>query len=219
MAIKTSTSKQEDIHAGGGNWLDAANGVGTHHMACMEAIESPTTEEGKAMDAEAKFVMQVVASTNPAAVGKQYNLIAWTPKLNEKDGGKLALRRKTAIYLALGVLQPSDLGKEGVVIEPTHGRGRQCFATLDTYTDSNGKAKLSIFFDSVFHVDDPAAKDFPRDAKALGLLPANLRRTADSFKKPDAATSGSTNGNGHANGGGSGGSKQPAASGVDLSDL
>jgi hypothetical protein len=47
---------------------------------------------------------------------------------------------------------------------------------------------------NVYHVDDPRVKDWPKDAIALGLLPATLRKKAEEFetKKPGGGNGGST---------------------------
>jgi hypothetical protein len=221
MAFEFEAASGEDLAKGGGNWLSTLEGKGTHHVACLDATDTPLDKNNIPIpNAVARFTLQVLASTNPAATaGKQWDLMLFAPKLSAKDGGAMDRRKITRTLLAFGLMREDQVGQK-VSVDLAHAKGRQCIVTLDINKQEGKDDRLQLHYDDLWHVDHPDAKNFPKDAKALGLMPKELRRDPASFKKFEAGSGGNGGGAtpaGNGNGASSGTTKQ--AENFDLSNL
>lgn len=196
---------------------------GTYHLAVMDVNEQPTSRDGKLLDG---FRVEAEVLGGPQAK-KQVELMFFNPKLTDKNNGEMAKKKQGRFVLATGVIQAAKPG-EKVTVDLQLAKGRQFIATLalDDRGDDNAKKFLQLHFADIWHVDDPTAAKCEFNQAAIKLIPANLRRSPESFAKPDAKSKagGSAGGNGSANGNGSAsggqGQQQPVAAGaVDLNDL
>jgi hypothetical protein len=98
-----------------------------------------------------------------------------------KDGGKFAQKKQAAALIAANVISPSDLGKKGVEINVGNAVNHQvCVQFALGKEDNNGKRWIDLFFDNIYHVDDPRAASFPKHADVL-ILAKDFRRNAEFF--------------------------------------
>lgn len=191
----------------GGAFLQASdlhNDRETFHLAVMEVDEQPTAKDGKLLDG---FRVEVELLAGPHAK-KQAELMFFAPKLTDKNGGEMAKKKQARFVLATGVLSEAKAG-EKVTVDLQKAKARQFIATLakrDSQSDPNKKF-IDLNFADIWHVDDPAAPQCERNQQALGLIPKTLRKSPESFSKPDAkaksssGTGAGNTGNGSATGG------------------
>lgn len=161
---------------------------GSFHFAIDNLDTEPVSEEGKALDGW-RVSMQVLDGTvreNGVCTEKKktIDILLFNPKLNGKDGGKWARLKQARLLVAAGLVEPNATGK-GVSFDPEKAGGCQICAKLQLKQEQDGSQGkfLEFAYADIFHVDDPDAKDIPKDAAALKLLPKTLRRTAESFAK------------------------------------
>jgi hypothetical protein len=171
--------EQEEL-MGGGNFLGVA---GSFHLQVTHVDEQPVSNEGKAIDG---FKVEFSVLGGPEA-GKKTDLIFWNPKSTGKDGGLWARKKQGAFLVASGLVDESKCGQQ-VNVELAHATNRQVVAELEFGEEgAKGRKFLQLAWANIYHVDDPRASGVAKDAKALLMLPAALRRTADSFKPKSAA--------------------------------
>jgi hypothetical protein len=155
-----------------GGWWDQS---GTYHVLINDISE--TDKDGKLMDGF-RVSGEVVAGTNESQIGKQANFTLFNGKMSHKDGGNFARKRQAKFFVAAGILGPEDIpaieARKIRGINLQKGVGSQIIVTVekgDKYMDVKGT--------SIYHVDDLAAKDCPKNEKVLALLPADRRLKAE----------------------------------------
>lgn len=174
----------ETVDTGGGNWLDKP---GTYHLVLTAADEQPTKRNGEMMDAF-RVTCQAIDGTVRDANGftekdKTVDLTFWNPKLTDKNEGLFARQKQAKFFLATGLLTEEQLGTE-VDINLGDAVGRQVIATLEERDGGDsGRTFLDLHFADIWHIDDPAAAKFPRNDKAIALVPKAHRRDPKSFEK------------------------------------
>jgi hypothetical protein len=151
---------------------------GTYHLCVIDATE--LDKEGKTVDG-VRVILEVLDGTprnkdGCTEVGRQTTVTLWNGH-NNKDGGKFARKVQAAFFVAAGVIGDPEVELirnrqlRGVDLE--RARGSQIMATMKVgksgYMDFDGT--------SIWHVDDESAQPFPRNTKALGMLPADRRST------------------------------------------
>lgn len=192
---------------------------GTYHTAVLAVDENPTTKDGQPIDGF-KVHFCALDGTTPGQQKKEFELTFYNPKPTDKKNGEFAKRKQARFAMATGILPQAQPGQR-VSINLQDAMGRQLVMELEPRIDQKtGQPSkfLQLAWANIWHVDDPAVAQVPKDAGALSLLPANLRRSADSFATAKA------NGNGSAGNGSTKPQQQtqpqkPAAGAVDLNDL
>lgn len=174
-----------------GNGLREA---GKYHCVVLAIEENPTSKDGKLIDnAVFRASLAVLDGTTPGQKDKQFDLIFFAPKMTHKDRGEMA---KKKIWFFANSIGCGSIVNGRMVLDFAGAVGRQTCMDIEMqeskYRDSAGNEKVShnpsLAFCNVYHVDDPRVKDWPKDAAALSLLPAGLRKKPEEFaaaKKAD----------------------------------
>lgn len=202
----------ESLPTGGGNWLDKP---GTYHLVVTAVDEEPISRkkelisgfkvdfqalEGTVRDADGKFTEE----------DKTTDIVFFNPKITDKNEGLFARQKQAAFFVATGLMTEDQLGKSGIKIDLKQAVGRHVIATMEEETSGQGKKFIRLAYADIFHIDDPRAANFPKNEKAMSLIPSAHRRDPKSFTIGD--------GNGDQ-------AKQskpkdpPKTNGVDLDDL
>ena len=203
---------------------------GTYHLAIV-AIGTEG-KDGKLLDGF-RVSLEVLDGTTRdktkcTELKKQTNVTFFNGKLTDKDGGKFRRQVQAAFFVAAGIFDSparvAAIKAKEETIDLETALGHQIICTLDV----SDKGYMELAGASVYHVDDPAAAAFPKNDKALGLLPQSLRHTPAQLEAIKAAFGGKKKEKAsHANGNGSGKSdsssqaQQPVGAGVgsSLDDL
>lgn len=225
MGFEFDAPDQDDMQQGASNYLEAPGIYHAMVTAVYEGTQPPKANgEAKVMDGFS-CTLDILAGTVKGQDGKIANLRFWNPKLTSKDGGKFARKKQAAFLIATGVIAPDQLGKR-VSVDLKNAAGQQVVLKLELGEKSDeGKQYLDLAFTDIWHIDDPRAAACPKDEKAVGLIPKEMRRSAEYF----AAIAGekkSSSGNANV-GSGSGQQKRETATagagassgGVNLDDL
>ncbi|MEL7335879.1 MAG: hypothetical protein AAFN70_06685, partial [Planctomycetota bacterium] len=104
---------------------------------------------------------------------------------DDKDGGAFLDKRQAGMLLAANVLSVSDLNGDEISYDEQIARGSQALVKFKTREyEKNGETKTSFDVDGLhfYHVDDPRAKDYPRNTSKLELIPAKHRHDASYFE-------------------------------------
>ena len=164
------------------------NAPGTYHMTILDV---KTEDKDGAMIEGFRVDMAVLDGTQKDQRDKKFSATLFNGKSSQKDGGRFARQRQAAMFVASGIIGPEHipmlLEKKLRGIDLPKMKGRQLVVTLgeQEYNDkkTNEKKKsLNILGQSIFHVDDPNAAAFPKDMKAISILPKSLRRTAQQLE-------------------------------------
>lgn len=173
----------EDV-GGSGKFL---NEPGTYHLVVMKVHEGQMAN-GKPISGFC-VSMSVLAGTVEGQNEKELDLTFFNGKLDSKDKGEFARKKQAAFLIATGLMTPTQLGQRGLHIDLAKAEGRQVVATLEHDNREGAEKKfLQLAFANIYHPDDPRAKEFPKNAEALNLVPADQRKNAEFFaplfKKP-----------------------------------
>lgn len=190
---------------------------GTYHLAVLAVDERPASKDGRPLDGF-KVHVCVLDGTTAGQQKKEMELMFFAPKMSDKNGGDFAKRKMARFAAACGILPVAAPGQR-VTVDLQQAAGRQLVAEVERQTDTAGNATkfLQLAWANIWHVDDPAVAQVPKDAAALGLLPATLRKAASDFERKPPT-----------NGGSAAGQtvktppakpQKPAAGAVDLNDL
>jgi len=197
MGFAIDTSPEEDLVHN----TNRLTKPGWYHLQVVHTDENPLIRggdnKGKAMDGF-RIEFSVLAGkpddNTECEVKKTNDYDFRNPNLASSDGGKWARNKQTAYCLATGLTTKSQLGEQ-VTVELEDSINHQVVAQFE----KSDKGFLVLHYANIYHVDDPRAKDCPKDAKALALVPKAQRRDPASFKsggKGEAAkpASGAANG-------------------------
>lgn len=193
--------------------------AGTYHFVVLAVDERPTSKAGAPLDGF-KVHCCALDGTVPGQQKKELELMFFAPKMSDKNNGEFAKRKIARFAAACGILPTAAPGQR-VTVDLQQAVGRQFVAEVEQGKDQAGNATkfLQLAWANIWHVDDPAVAQVPKDQAALALLPATLRKTAADFQKsPPPTPNGSS--------GGTTGAKtpppqpqKPAAGAVNLEDL
>jgi len=158
---------------GSGNYLSEA---GTYHLAINHVWEGTGPKGGVIQGFSVG--LQVLAGTVEDQEKKELNLTFFNPNLNHSEVAQRIRRQQQAAFLiASGLMAPADLGKR-VSIDLNKAIGQQVIATFEK-NEYNGILRLR--FSDIFHVDDPRAKNFPKDLDSIAMLPTEKRKGESYF--------------------------------------
>lgn len=208
---------------GGGNFLKIG---GTYHLLILDIATED--KDGKLIDGF-RVNCEVVDGTQRDKEGctetkKTTGITFYNGKMSNKDGGRFLRQRQAAFFVAANILTPQDIPAilaKKVKPDLSLGVAQQFIATIVP----NEKGYMDLNGHDIYHVDDPAARGFPKDAACLDLIPKENRRKPEELQAiKDAFAGKSASGandsaNGSANGsGGHANAKQPAAA-VNLDEI
>jgi hypothetical protein len=189
----------EDV-ASGSTFLEQP---GDYHMLITK-VDYPALKHDGSMNNEALFDVHcsVLAGSTPNQENKTIKLTFYPPNLQSKDNGKFARKKVDRFLIAVGLMEPSDVGKE-LDINIEEADMRQFCVRLEKQSreveDRKTKKKemkefVTIRFADIFHVDDPDAAVIPKDNAALNVIPSLQRRVGmkslSATAKPAAKDSG-----------------------------
>ena len=158
---------------------------GTYHCLVTAVTENPTNPKGELIDNAAFRVdLAILEGTSPNQKDKVKDFVLFNPKPSDKNEGAFAKKRFDFFFLAAGLLTKQQIeNKEKVSIDLQSAVGKQIVCKFQM--DDNDKY-LELAFADIFHVDDPAVKEVPKDKDSLAMLPPSQRWIGDkpADKKP-----------------------------------
>lgn len=179
--MRIPTAKGEDL-TGGGDFL---NLPGTYHLL-IDQMHVGMTVKDEPNDGTA-VECTVLDGDVQGQAKKKVSVTLWDIKMDKPvEEQHVTVRCLTNFYLAANVLQPEELGKE-VDIKPEEAESHQVVIKLQyAQKKENGnwvedRKFLRINFSDVYHVDDPAVANVPKDASALKVIDPKYRHNAAWF--------------------------------------
>ena len=165
-------NSSDDTSSGGGNFLDVECWA---HVQVADVDMNPKKKDGNMMTgAIGKLTFMVLAADQESAVKKTTGEIFFPPKQDSKDGGKFSQKKLTRLFVALGLMSPSDVGKN-VDVPFESAKGRQIIA----HFTKNKDGFFQIAWADIYHVDDLDKQSVPRNTDMIGQIPNGLRWTAE----------------------------------------
>ena len=165
-----------DFGSKSGNFLSKP---GTYLFACVSIDEAP---KGCTGGWGINAIVKGAKKGDEEEIGKtSHGCKFWPPKPTDKDGGEFRRLIQIRAAVALGWVRPKDLkpGEGFRVDDIESASGRLFIATLEK--SENDPKYLNLAAGRIFHIDDPAVKDFPIPKELLALIPAEFRIPADEF--------------------------------------
>lgn len=157
----------------GGNWLTEP---GTYHFLVTGAKESPTKRDGSPIDAAFEIELGVLNGTTTGQKDKSFSIIFWHGKPGEEKSQAFATKRIDRFLMATCLLTKQEIEqKVAKDIELADCIGRQIVCVLEKNTGKDGKERVELSFAEIYHVDDPAMKDVPKDVESLKLIGSQYR--------------------------------------------
>lgn len=181
MALEFENPESTDI---GGSFLKEP---GTYHLLVMNLNEQPVSKKDSSLIDGFKVHCAVMHGTAPNQEKKEVELMFFNPKSTDKNNGEMAKKKQRRFVDATNVKAHPIAGTNRYAVDLQEAVGQQFIATLALGDD--GKF-LQLNFADIWHVDDPDAKNFPKDERALGLIPAGNRRAAETFAKAETSSNG-----------------------------
>lgn len=161
---------------------------GTYHVVVLHVDEQPVGKNQQLLDGF-RVDFAVLDGTTPGQRDKQVELMFFRPKMTDKNNGEFAKRKQGRFALATGIIPRAEPGQR-VTVDLQQAAGRQLVIEVERQTDQQtGQPTkfLQLAWANIWHVDDPAVAKIPKDATALSLLPASLRKKPSDFEKPKPA--------------------------------
>lgn len=159
----------------GGTWVSEP---GTYHLLVTGIEEQPTKSDGTPIDNAAfKVDASVLGGTVPNQKDKVLDIVLFYPKPSDKNEGAFAKKKFDRFFLATGLASKEDLEQKDrqLSIDLQAAVGRNFVAKFEKETTKSGKERISLAFAEIYHVDDPAVKDIPKDADSLAMIDPKLR--------------------------------------------
>jgi hypothetical protein len=157
----------------GGTW---ASEPGTYHLGITNVQDPPIDKNGAPVSNGAfRIECEIMGGTVPSQVGKTLDVLFFHPKGSDDAGSKWARKKIDRFLIAVGLATQEQIeAKTPLKINPVEANGRQLVARFEK--EKEDTKYLSLAFADIFHVDDPAVKDIPKNTDALKLISAKLRR-------------------------------------------
>lgn len=175
----------EQTSGGPGNYLRTP---GVYHFSVNRIDDQHKSREGKPFNG-LKVEVQVLAPK--AEEGKTATLSFNTPSTAAKDGGEFARRKMGCLFIATGLVKPTQLGQK-VSVDLAAAIGRQVIAKVEL--DEKDQKYIDLSYSDIFHVDDPNALKCERNERAISQIPAAHRLKAEDFPKPEPRSARRDNG-------------------------
>lgn len=176
--------EKDEMNHQGGNFVDEP---GTYHVHVVDVKDGqgPKGEpiEGFTVSCE------VLAGTVEGCANKVTDLTFFAPRLDAKESQILLTKRRNAAFcLATNLVDPSSLGSRKEV-DVSEANTQQFIVSLERQMDKNeetGKYDvpgkfLRVRFADIWHVDDPDAKDYPKNQDALKMIDQKHRHGEEWF--------------------------------------
>lgn len=150
----------------GGQFLDHP---GWYHLMIQDIQDPPTDKSGTPIpDAAFKVNCSVLAGTVEGQKDKTVGIMFFHPRADGKNEGAFARKKIDRFLIATSFATPAQIeAKATLDIDLQQGRSRQFIAKLDK---EEGKKFLELSFADIYHVDDAAVANYPKDEKALKLI-------------------------------------------------
>jgi hypothetical protein len=160
MAFKHQTG---DDFSTGGTFLREP---GTYHVCVTELDENPAKRDGSLIDNAAfRVYFEVLTGTVKGQEEKTGDIIFFYPKLQSKNEGAFARKKIDRFLLSVGLVSEADKSKD-LEVDLRQAIGRHFIVKLE---HDDEQKFLQVAFADIFHVDDPAVKDIPKNAAAMAI--------------------------------------------------
>lgn len=164
---------------------------GTYHAVVIAVDEAPTTKAGVLLEGF-RVEFAVLDGTVAGQKDKQFDILFRLPDLTKSQkSAEMRKRQQARFALATGILSQASPGQR-VMVDLQQANGRQLVVELEHQKDmTTGEPTkfLQLAWANIYHVDDPAVAKVPKDATALSLLPAELRKKPADFARQPAGQS------------------------------
>ncbi|MBX3422242.1 MAG: hypothetical protein KF752_11870 [Pirellulaceae bacterium] len=149
---------------GGSTMLDVA---GKFHVVIRDVEENPLIGQNPFRGFCAEI--EVIAPREHAE--KTAKIKFGNPDLSHKDKGEFAKAKQASFAIATGVVDLSKLG-QSVDADLSAAIGQHVLIEIEQvpWKDDPTKHSPNLRYANVFHVDDPRAKEYPRDDAVLKLV-------------------------------------------------
>lgn len=166
----------EDVGSGESVYLDQP---GTYHCVITSIMEGQGPKGGS-IDGFT-VGLAVLAGTTEGQKDKNTNLCLFAPDASKGEKSQEWARKKqTAFAIAAGLIDLAKLGGK-VNIELQDAVGRQIIVGLEH--DEAGKY-LQLAWANIYHIDDPRAAEFPKDAEAIAMATMEMQRKPSDYFTP-----------------------------------
>lgn len=153
----------------------AISKAGKYHVAVVRSADGSSTK-GNTFGG----VSAVLAVLEGDQKEKEFHLHLFDPDMSKSESSQeWANKKQTAYAIAIGQLDPSQLGEEAEIEFVCDGM--QLVIDLEMSEDEKGKPRLELSYANLYHVDDPRVAKVPKNADALKLIPAELRKKPEWF--------------------------------------
>lgn len=164
--------QSESTESSGGNYCKLP---GKYHFVITGMTPNPSKKNGEPMMNCLQVDMEIIGGTVPSEIGKTFEANFWKGKDTDKDQGEMANLKLTRLSLALGG-QHVPRGKGA--IDVANAKGRQIVMELAMRVGTDKKERCDVNYANIWHIDDPAVRDVPKDADFIALCPTQFRKFA-----------------------------------------
>lgn len=198
MPMTFDTASQEDMETKDTNRLETD---GIYHFSVDHVNEQPTGKGSAAIDG---FQVELSVLTEGPEHGKTIKLTFFNTKQSNSEKANKWARSKITAFLESTCLTHESQRGQSVSVELSDAVGRQVIANVEHGQNEDGTPKkfMDLAYANMYHVDDPnqRAAKCSKNAKALALLPKNLRRDPASFANATTGSAASSGGGSGSNG-------------------
>lgn len=153
----------------------AISKAGKYHVVVIRSADGQTTKGNSITGVSA--VLSVLEGEEKE---KEFHLHLFDPDMIKSESSQeWAKKKQTAYAIAIGQLNPAELGEE-VEVEFVCD-GTQLVIDLEMGEDQQGKPRLELSYANLYHVDDPRVDKVAKNEQALKLIPAELRKKPEYF--------------------------------------
>lgn len=165
----------EDIGGGESTYLDQP---GTYHCL-VTAVGENQGPKGGVIDGFTAH-LAVLAGTVAGQKDKQKSLTLFSQDASKSEKSQeWAKKKQTAFAIATEVVNLASLGKR-VEVDLQSAVGRQLIITFE----ANDDGYLDLHYANIYHIDDPRAAKFPKDAEAINLATKEMQRQPPEYFAP-----------------------------------
>ena len=178
MGRTVDTSSSEEMLDNSGDRLETP---GSYHFMVLLMKDQEMAYSDDHVDGYSAQ-LQVIHGEH---AGKTMGVTLYDPNASNKDGGAFLRKKQTSFFIAANLMTPAQIGTS-VEIDETQAAGAQLIATtkLGQVSEKTGKQYLEIDGLKNYHVDDPRAKDVPKNREELAAINEAYRRLDPAFFEP-----------------------------------